>query len=148
MKKGYKGFADMAFGAGLGEFGDNVFSISTTHGYQFNPYVFIGAGVALNAYLDYETIYMPIYADARFNFINKRISPFVSTKLGYSVADGTGLCHATDFGASFLFKKKFGLNVSMGYAIQQAEMFYYTGYSYDNDTEILGNISFKVGFEF
>lgn len=44
---GYKGFFDVGGGIGIRDFGDNIFSISTSHGYQFSPYFFLGAGIGV-----------------------------------------------------------------------------------------------------
>jgi len=48
---GYKGFFDAGFNMRLGGTGEkNNYEINTSHGYQLNEYIFIGAGVGLHMY--------------------------------------------------------------------------------------------------
>lgn len=75
--------------------------VSTTHGVQINRHVFVGAGVGIqfscnrpdfynsNQYIiDYDeyTLHVPIYVAARYDLdIARKVTPFVSCKLGYSL---------------------------------------------------------------
>ncbi len=43
----------------------DLFPCLTTHGYQFNPYFFLGAGVGVNYHFNWSTVFIPVYADAR-----------------------------------------------------------------------------------
>lgn len=151
-RTGYRGFVDIGYALGVGDYGDGVFAVSTSHGYQFNPYIFVGAGIGVDYHLDYETVFLPIFADIRGYFIDGSITPFVGIKIGYSPVDGYGLYFNPSVGASFGISRKFALNVSIGYNLQRAEVYtyYYSYYgprsSYSNET--IGAITFKVGFEF
>ena len=42
--KCYRGFADLGYTIGLGDYKMGRFEINTSHGYQFSPYFFLGAG--------------------------------------------------------------------------------------------------------
>ena len=66
---GYKGFFDVGGGIGIRDFGDNIFSISTSHGYQFSPYFFLGAGIGVEYHTKWEATFMPIFADMRGYFL-------------------------------------------------------------------------------
>lgn len=152
-RTGYRGFVDIGYALGVGDYGDGVFAVSTSHGYQFNPYIFVGAGIGVDYHLDYETVFLPIFADIRGYFIDGNITPFVGIKIGYSPVDGYGLYFNPSVGASFGISRKCALNVSIGYNLQRAEIYnyYYSPYfysysSYSNET--VGAITFKVGFEF
>ena len=152
-RKGYRGFVDIGYAVGVGDYGDGVFAVSTSHGYQFNPYFFVGAGIGVDYHFDYETMFLPIFADLRGYFIDGRITPYIGVKIGYSPVDGTGLFFNPSVGASFGISRKFALNISIGYNLQRAEMYksyynYYYGYSHSYSDETLGAITFKVGFEF
>ncbi len=60
---GYKGFVDVGGAFGVGTYGDGLVSVSSTHGYQFNPYFFLGAGVGVNYHFNWSTVfirYMPM----------------------------------------------------------------------------------------
>ena len=78
--KGYKGFVDFAYIGDVSDYNASKIELSTSHGYQFNNYFFVGGGVALNYYTDADLIAAPIYANFRVNFINKRVTPFCRCK--------------------------------------------------------------------
>ena len=44
MQSGYKGHVDAGYSVGIGDYDFGRFEVNTTHGYQVNPYIFIGAG--------------------------------------------------------------------------------------------------------
>ena len=50
VKAGYAGFVDASILATMT--GESAVSVSTTHGYCFNPFVFVGAGLACDVYRD------------------------------------------------------------------------------------------------
>ncbi len=85
--KGYKGFIDFGYIADLSDYDANKVEISTSHGYQFNNYFYLGGGVAADFYTDADLIAVPIFVDFRANFINKKVTPFADIKTGYSVGD-------------------------------------------------------------
>lgn len=64
--------------------------VFTSHGYQFNSHIFLGGGVAYLTRLAYDEraldYLLPVYAHFRYNFLSKRVSPFVEVKAGYSLA--------------------------------------------------------------
>ena len=68
-------------------------------GWQFNPYLFLGLGTGLKYYYDQSDGDLPVFADLRINFLNKKISPTLSLKGGYNLADNvfgdlsTGICY-------------------------------------------------------
>lgn len=146
--KGYKGFIDFGYIADLSDYDANKVEISTSHGYQFNNYFYLGGGVAADFYTDADLIAVPIFVDFRANFINKKVTPFADIKTGYSVGDVEGLYVSTGIGVRFSLKGKKALNLKLEYNYQQYD-YYYSGYyiSYD-DTADLEGLGFKVGFEF
>ena len=88
--KGYKGFVDFAYIGDVSDYNASKIELSTTHGYQFNNYFFVGGGVAFNYYTDADLYAAPIYANFRANFINKKVTPFADVKAGYAVGDIEG----------------------------------------------------------
>ena len=76
-KTGYKGFIDFGGVIGIGNRGDGAIAVSTTHGYQFNPYFFFGAGIGIEYHMNWETFFIPVFADIKTYFLNKNISPFL-----------------------------------------------------------------------
>ncbi len=150
--KGYKGFIDFGYIADLSDYDANKVEISTSHGYQFNNYFYLGGGVAADFYTDADLIAVPIFVDFRANFINKKVTPFADIKTGYSVGDVEGAYVSTGIGVRFSLKGKKAINLKLEYNYQQhndhGDYSYnnnYYSYDYDYDLEGLG---FKVGFEF
>lgn len=146
--KGYKGFVDVGYIADLSDYNADKVEISTSHGYQFNNYFYVGGGVAVDFYTDADLIAAPIFVDFRANFINKKITPFADIKTGYSVGDVEGVYVATGVGVRFSLKGKKALNLKLEYNYQQYD-YYYRGYYINfDDTLDLEGLGFKVGFEF
>ena len=143
-ESGYKGFIDLGYTIGVGDWGIDRLELSTSHGYQFNPYLYVGAGIAANYYFDAEVIGMPIFAHVRGNILNNSISPYIDFRIGYSpLKDVQGLYLTPSIGCKI---KSF--NVSVGYVMQKAK-YYYSDYYYDYEgSENCGGLSLKVGFEF
>lgn len=87
-KRGYKGF--LGFGVQYWNGKQSSASAFTSHGYQFNSHIFLGGGVAYLTRLAYDEraldYLLPVYAHFRYNFLSKRVSPFVEVKAGYSLA--------------------------------------------------------------
>lgn len=138
---GYKGFIDLGYTIGVGDWGIDRLELSTSHGCQFNPYLYIGAGIAANYYFDAEVVGLPIFAHVRGNILNNSISPYVDFRIGYSpLEDVQGFYMAPSVGC-----KIYSFNVSLGYVMQKAS---YYDYYYGDSSENCGGFSLKVGFEF
>ena len=63
-------------------------------GYHFNPHVFLGAGVAPGVWLDQSTrdksisrLSLPVYADFRWSFCNRLLTPYLGLSAGVELAD-------------------------------------------------------------
>lgn len=153
-KAGYKGFVDVGYTVGLGDNGVGRIAFSTTHGYQINPYVFVGAGAGVNCYTQNGSTAwgIPIFADARANFLNNSISPFLDVKIGYSVADISGFYFSPSIGCRFGLSSKVALTLSIGYEMQRAEFYYYYSYgrySYGGSAKAnCGGLVLRTGIEF
>lgn len=135
---GYKGFVDLGYTIGVGDWGIDRLELSTSHGWQFNPYLYVGAGVAANYYFDAEVVGLPFFAHVRGNILNNSISPYVDFRIGYSpLEDVQGFYMAPSIGC-----KIYSFNVSLGYVMQKVTDDYY------DISENCGGFSLKVGFEF
>lgn len=146
--KGYKGFVDFGFIGDINDNDANKVEISTSHGYQFNNYFYVGGGLAASIYTDLDLVTVPFFVDFRANFINKKITPFADIKTGYSVGDIEGLYVTTSVGVRFSLKSKKAINLKLEYNYQQYD--YYDGgyYYYDDDVLDYAGLGVKVGFEF
>lgn len=145
---GYRGFVDGGFTIGY----DFVIEANTSHGFQVNPYFFVGGGMGLHIYSIEGLVNIPIFANVRANLLDKKASPYVDYKLGASVGGASGFYTALSVGCKI---KRF--DVSLGYTVQLTELYdevyhynsYYGGYyTYDYYTGNVGGLSLKVGVEF
>ena len=108
----YKGFADIGLGSTFtnGE-SATTFTLTTSHGVQLNPNAFIGAGIGVNlattSITDGSTVICPIFAQARYNILNTRISPYIDFKGGGSVGDFKGGYVEPSFGVSMPVANRF-----------------------------------------
>ena len=154
--KGYKGFVDFAYIGDVSDYNASKIELSTSHGYQFNNYFFVGGGVALNYYTDADLVAAPIYANFRANFINKRVTPFADVKTGYAVGDIEGAYASIGVGVRFSLKGKKALNLALMYNFQDYDTTTDYSYSYGghyyhdswDDTWELHGVGVRFGFEF
>ena len=157
-EKGYKGFVEAGYTFGVGDYGEGRPTFQTTHGYQFNPYIFAGIGAGFNYFTDSKAIGVPIYADGRLTFINNYITPFLDVKIGYSVVDVEGFFLSPSLGCRFGVGNDTALLLSFGYEMQIAEFqvrehLYRNGYWEVLSSSYLinkncGGLTLKIGFEF
>ena len=168
-KNCYRGYVDAGYSVGIGDYDFGRFEVNTSHGYQINPYLFIGAGTGLHFMASYKTkdmeipldvrdskVDIPVFANIRCNFLKKKVSPFVDIKGGTYVTNSGGLYVNASAGCRFSINEKQAINLSVGYTTEklQFETFDrftshtsmdYTRYTTLYDTEA---ITVKLGFEF
>lgn len=173
LEKGYHAFIEAGYGVGTGDYGVDRIELSTTHGYQINPYIFVGGGLGVNYYHSPDLWSMPIFANARVNFINSKISPFFDLKIGAAIgltnnSESSYSGEAKGSVSGFYFSPSIGcrfnkFTISAGYELQHLSAeakytsysnYYYNGsYYYKPNTytiEDSGTSSafvFKVGVE-
>ncbi len=88
----YRGFVEGGFGPG--QFNGSTYlyrqwvsDISTTHGCQITPQIFIGAGASwIRAFEDAESFF-PVYAAARYTLTNVNVRPYIEGRLGVIAAN-------------------------------------------------------------
>ena len=91
MQSGYKGHVDTGYSIGIGDYDFGRFEVNTTHGYQVNPYIFLGAGTGLHFMSSYKTgdmeipldvrdskVDIPVFANFRSNFTKGKLSLIIS----------------------------------------------------------------------
>lgn len=162
----YKGYAELYSGYSMpSNYYENGISygLSTSHGITLIDGLFLGLGVdaSINHYTEsyrsgkhwYEdednAFLFAGFAEARYAFLRtKRISPFVGLRggAGYNGYDEEACSYFGALaGCTFNFTKKFGLDVSIGYGRYSGE----TGdYNYDDYSEGINQLSFRVGVHF
>lgn len=96
--------------------------IYTTHGVQFNPYLYVGAGAGVRLGDDYTSI--PLYGSVRYTILKKKVTPFIDAKIGYSILDAAGFYMNPGAGVSWNFYKGLSAFLKVGYT--------YNANSYDD----------------
>ncbi len=156
LESGYRGFVDLGYSFGVGDYATDRLEFSTSHGYQFNPYFYLGVGAAVNYYHDADVASIPLFVNPRVDIpTNSVISPFVDLKVGYTVSDNVeGFYLAPSIGARFNLQNNMGVNFSLGYTLQKTDgYYYYTDYYGNYGYDYLGKvnhgaITLKLGFDF
>lgn len=108
LKSGVRGLVDIgsAFWGDYYKFGANI-----TYGYQFNSYLFLGAGVEIG--IDNNSrLALPFFTDVKFTILNKKVTPFIDLRSGYDIYWGDFYL-SPSIGCRFAIHNK-GLNVSIG----------------------------------
>lgn len=146
IPQGYRGFADLSYTLGVGDWGKNHdrIGIMTSHGYQIAPQFFAGLGVGFNYYFNGhdELCSLPVFAHIRSDILNNEITPFVELRVGYSLIDVKGVYVNPSIGCRFELTDDIGLNVGVGYTMQQVELVHYS------EKKNCGGIDFRVGIDF
>lgn len=122
--RGYRGFFELGTES---HHENNLFfnsykgylNISTSHGYQFNPHLFIGAGIA--AFNDFAPVFVQARTDWKFGIF----TPYADMRAGYSIAEGGGVYICPSIGYRFNWGRKVGINVSLGITLQGRANDYY-----------------------
>ena len=128
----YKGYADISLSPG----NDGVYykvntmgyGLTTSQGYQINPYIYVGAGFGVHIYTmdNFETsLALPIFTNFRANFTKTKVSPFFDAKIGYSIVDLKGWFLSPSIGVRVGLNDNLGLNIKVGYS---AQSFWYEDY--------------------
>ena len=106
--------------------GDEIFaSAEYIAGYRFNSYLFLGGGTGLELLLNYNSLAMPIYANARLYLLPKsRWQPFISLSLGAIVPianDGSEQHNGIQphinpsVGVNYRINNKYSCYINLGY---------------------------------
>lgn len=146
IPSGYKGFVDLGYGIGTGDFKAGRIEFSTTHGCQFAPYFFAGVGAGVNYFHDESSVNIPIFADFRGSLPiqNTKVAPFLDMRIGYSILDVDGFYFSPSIGIRIATSEKCGFNIGLGYELQKTKVDYY----YWEESATVGAITIKLGYDF
>ena len=148
LKRGYRGIVEF----GTVFLPDIGVKLEVINGYQFNPYFSLGFGVGFHWYFGYEnTILLPLYADLRVNFLDKKVSPYISLGIVYSFnltdAEPAGMYFTPTCGIRFKFTERTSMNLGLGFGFQGFRYnYYYDYYSSGTDYEPLLNVTVGIAF--
>ncbi|MCC8176007.1 MAG: hypothetical protein LIO91_06185 [Bacteroidales bacterium] len=167
--KGYRGFVDVGYGFGVDGYDFGRVFIETSHGYQFNSYFFLGAGLGLQFSSAYETSDMtialderdsktdiPVFGNFRVRFLKKKFSPFVDLRVGSYVNNGGGAYVNLSAGLRIATTERQAVNIALGYGTQNLEFqtfshfnsIYSLSYSRKSTNYTTDVVTLRVGYEF
>ena len=132
-QKGYRGFFDLEFYKSIDAISEDHFGFSTTHGYQFKPWLFVGAGAGMkishNKHCKHDfakktDFYMfPVFADVRFDLLKSKFSPYLDCRVGYTLGNKAySLMFNPSVGCRMGLTDKLAINASLGYSMQRTDI--------------------------
>ena len=138
-ERGYH--ADIAVSTSISE----QYTLSTSHGFSFGNGLYVGGGVGFTAetFLNFEDAphyLVPLFADVKYTFLNKRVSPFVSARVG-------GVFNTEYKMNRMLINPMVGINVrhftvGLGYELQ------HTFKGIIENSASMNNVHLRVGYTF
>jgi len=153
-QKGYRGIVELGYQAGGGIYDENRFKLNIINGYQFNPYFSLGFGAGLRSLNNKPDILLPLFADFRVTFINKKVSPYMSLGTGYSFNAtnsffGYGFLLSPTIGVRFGTINNTAINVGFSYERQRApDRYNYGWWSSASTPHTSHTVGFTIGFSF
>ena len=160
--KGYRGFVDWNndVNPDISIYGGPTNSkyytgFSTSHGYQFNRWLYAGGGVAVENFVKENEVYIAsIYGHFRSDMVFGRFKPHIDVRLGYNMANYGGIYFCPSIGYRINTQSAFGINIALGMTMtgNRQTIEYYnpaTGWTrwhrlHQYDT----TFHFRVGFDF
>lgn len=153
-KLGYHGFVSTSSAIFFPQY--LQIGLSTTHGAQIHPNLFIGGGFALNFIEGYgqSAFYMPIYTEVRTN-LGENLAQFsAGTRLGLTIGNHVGFYWHLDAGLRLGFTPKFALHIAPFIELQplMCTEYIYNSYnelySYVYEWKLSCATGIRIGFEF
>jgi hypothetical protein len=122
-------------------------------GYQIDAHWFVGGGVALDAYG--SDVYVPVFADARYNFLDGKYSPYAFIDAGYGLpVDADPLLKGgpminPGFGIKYFLTRTTAINLSLAYRYQSMPVDQNAaGASTALRTNYIQSLGVRVGLQF
>jgi outer membrane protein assembly factor BamA len=169
-QRGYRGFVEWSNDVTSYRYDEDTRAsywytgLSTSHGYQFNPRLFVGAGLMLEHSTSGDLDILPIYAQIRTDQTWGKFTPYGDFKLGYNTTDGGGIYASPSIGYRFNWGKKLNLNVGVGltlkgYAVERYSLSFtpptisdqdaYVTLDYlGTDHKVKAMFAFRIGIDF
>lgn len=124
----------------------NMLDVTTSQGYQFNNFFYLGGGIGLRYYTNKlrKQAIAPVFCDLRVNFMNTRFSPIFNYRTGLTFGCVNGWFLNPQLGVRMSLPKKHAVYVV-------SEYFWGTKWGWDSWLDHYGcfeNWGFKVGYEF
>ena len=165
----YRGFVDAGYTFGLGDYKFGRIEVNTSHGFQINPYIFVGGGAGFHFMSSYKTpdmdipldkrdskVDIPIFANIRANLSKGKITPFIDFRGGMFVTNSGGLYVHGAVGCRFATNEKQAFNISVGFSLEKLEFESFGGFISSKSMEYYrtprkleaNGLTIKLGYEF
>lgn len=173
-EKCYRGNVDLGYMYSGGNdsgimYGADMIAINTSHGYQFNQHLFLGAGIGFHFYQKHESTFVkraesveiPLFVNVRGTIGKGKTSVFADLKAGAYASENMYKYLNGMLGLRFATDEKKAVTVSFGMELVDLQ-FLYRHYEYTHDSqwnsitiettdprkaEVPG-LSLKVGYDF
>lgn len=130
-ERGYRGFAEWTnriYRMNYGSHSNTHYSpgIATSHGFQFNPWIFVGAGIDytlddtnfLNGHhYQPDNYLLSLFAEGRTDLQFGKFTPFADVRLGWNASTNGTFYFSPSIGYRFNWGRKVGINVEIGYTL-------------------------------
>lgn len=130
-QRGYRGFVesesyffpDLSFMSGEGGGSSDFWTgVSTSHGYQLNPHLYVGAGMSCvwilsdrdNYHSTAKVKYLPLYANLRTDLRFGEFTPFADLRMGWNMLHNGSFSGALTLGYRINWGKPVSLNIAIG----------------------------------
>lgn len=175
LEKGYHGFVDIGYSKCISQLDPSAIEITTSHGYQFNPYIYLGGGVGFDftgscswgevdrhAFEKRESkVDIPVFFNFRSNFTKTKFSPYFDAKVGAYLNNDCYPYATLAFGCRCSIGNNMGISLSAGYKYRKATVehlemtsgnkynnYQYSFYYRDKTGYSLDGFFVKAGFDF
>ena len=132
-ERGYRGFVDWSnrysrHSDQYGGYTQYYTGIATSHGYQFNPWLFAGAGIDVEVdpqfipYLDFLDYTLSLFVEGRTDLKFGPFTPFADVRIGYNANsyENGNLYFSPSIGYRINWGRRIGLNVGIGYTLDRS----------------------------
>lgn len=161
-QRGYRGFIDWSNDLRSEEGYQRTYylysGISTSHGYQINPLVYVGAGLQFEHCSTSGGNFVTPYIHGRTDLQFGKFTPFGEVRLGYNLTYGGGLYFSPNIGYRFNWGRKMGINAGLGvtllgfsydvYDVATTPEGYANYYKVGSRRDFDPYFSFSIGFDF
>ena len=176
LQKGYRGFVDVGYCYyTFSQLDPSTIELTTSHGYQFNPYIYLGAGIGFDYTGEIKwgdisgkphnkrsaKVDIPVFFNARANFTKTKLSPFVDVRFGSYVNNDGNIYATLTIGGRYAINEKIGVSLCIGFESRKVcveELKLITGTKYNNykmdyyytnkPNQNLDGLVFKAGIDF
>lgn len=147
-EKGFKTTLEVGYDIGTGDYGIDRLKLNLIEQYQLKEYFSIGIGIGIRYYADDDALLMPVFADFRFRFKRKKITPYMAFSCGYSFDtsndfSSVGVLLNPSIGIIAKVTEQSSMHFGVGYEIQRMKFYYIDDFSANSNA-----ISMLLGLSF